>query len=302
MKVEIDDLRKVPGVGKKTISKAKDIFKDNDYLCEYNEDIHIKENSINYGDCLKLLNGIKDNRIDLIISDLPYGDTNNSWDSIINLDNLWNQYLRVGKKSTPVLLFGQGMFSALLRYSQIDLYKYDWEWNKVLPSGHLNSGRMPLRLHEDINVFYRKQPTYNPQMEIGEKNHSRGDIEDKEYEKNNYGSYDYVENNLGNKKLPKSIIEISKYHASIAIHPTQKPVELYKYLINTYTNKGDIVLDSTSGVGTCCIASLMTDRRYICIEKEEEYYQKSLRWRELVEEDMNYKEGMKEIKYEWRYK
>ena len=236
----------------------------------------MKLNTIYNEDCLEGMERIPDGSIDMILCDLPYGTTQNKWDSIIPLELLWEQYERVIKDRGAIVLTGQGLFSAELMLSNKKMYRYSLIWDKVLTSGFLNANRMPLRSHEDILVFYKKLPAYNPQKTLGKKNHSKG--VEKENENNNYGEFGFVDNSekLGNMKHPKSIITFSKPHPSISIHPTQKPVDLFEYLIKTYTNKDETVLDNCMGSGTTAIACLNTDRQYIGFELDETYHKLSL--------------------------
>lgn len=227
---------------------------------------------IKLGDCLELMSELPDASIDMILCDLPYGITKNKWDSVIPLDKLWEQYKRIAKPSAAIVLFADGMFEANLMLSNPKWWRYNLVWDKVLTSGFLNANRMPLRSHEEICVFYQKQPTYNPQKVVGEKNHSKG--RPKENANENYGDYNFVDNSdqLGNLKHPKSILTFPKPHPSVAVHPTQKSLELCEWLIKTYTNPGDIVLDNCMGSGTTCLAAKNTGRRFIGFEFKEEYF------------------------------
>jgi len=228
-------------------------------------------NKILQGDCLELMKDIPAKSIDMILCDLPYGTTQNKWDSIIPLDKMWLQYERIIKDNGAMVLTAQDKFTAKLMLSNEKIHRYNLIWNKILTSGFLNANRMPLRVHEDICIFYKKLPTYNPQKFKGSKNHSKGNM--KTDINNNYGKYDKVDNleKLGDLKHPQSIITFQKPHPSKAIHPTQKPVDLFEYLIKTYTNERDLVLDNAAGSGTTGVACKNLDRRYILIEKEEEY-------------------------------
>ena len=223
-----------------------------------------------WGDCLELLNGIDDNSIDMILCDLPYGQTHNKWDSVIPLDKLWEQYKRVIKDNGCVALFGQGMFTADLMYSNKKWWRYNLIWDKVLSAGFLNANRMPLRTHEDIVIFYKKPPTYNPQKVIGKKNHSKGKVKDNK--NNNYAKHNFVDNvdELGDMKHPKSILSFSKPHPSVMLHPTEKPVGVCEWLIKSYTNEGDVVLDNCMGSGTTGIACENINREFIGMELDKE--------------------------------
>lgn len=227
---------------------------------------------IKQGNCLELMAELPDASIDMILCDLPYGITRNKWDSVIPLEPLWSEYKRIAKLNAAIVLFADGMFEANLMLSNPQMWRYNLVWDKVLTSGFLNANRMPLRSHEEICVFYQKQPTYNPQKTLGQKNHSKG--RPKENANENYGEYDFVDNadKLGNMKHPKSILTFPKPHPSVAIHPTQKSQELCEWLIKTYTNEGDIVLDNCMGSGTTCLAAKNTGRRYIGFELDENYF------------------------------
>lgn len=232
----------------------------------------MSEYKLHNGDCLELMKDIPDKSVDMILCDLPYGTTQNKWDSIIPYDKLWEQYNRIIKNNGCIALFCDGMFMAELMMSNKKMWKYNLVWDKVLTSGFLNANRMPLRSHEEIAIFYEKQPTYNPQKTKGKPNHSKGTP--KECQNNNYGEYDFVDNTkeLGDMKHPKSIITIQKPHPSKMIHPTQKPVELLEWLINTYTNENDTVLDNCMGSGSTGVACLNTNRNFIGIELDENYF------------------------------
>jgi site-specific DNA-methyltransferase (adenine-specific) len=211
---------------------------------------------------------IPDKSVNLIFADLPYGQTaRNKWDTIIPYDALWEQYERVITDNGSIVLFANGMFTAELMVSNKKLWKYNLVWDKVLVSGFLNANRMPLRVHEDMCVFYKKQPTYNPQKVEGKKSHSVGKNA-RDNSTTDYGLHKRVDNRdeLGEMKHPKSILTFSKPHPSIALHPTQKSLEVCEWVINTFTNEGDIVLDNTSGVSTTGVASEKNNRRWINIE------------------------------------
>lgn len=235
-----------------------------------------------HGDCLVKMQDIKDNSIDCIICDLPYEVLNRNnkhaqWDRMIPLTELWYQYTRITKPNSAIVLFSQGMFTVKLMQSNPEMWRYNLIWDKVnRPTGFLNANRMPLRIHEDICVFYDKQPVYNPQFSIGRFNHKRGGAGNGlSYAKNGcYGDFKRTEVTLTNEKYPTSILSFEKEHASGKfLHPTQKPVALIEYLIKTYSNEGDLILDNTAGSMTTAIAAINTNRRCICIEKDDHYFE-----------------------------
>ena len=227
------------------------------------------------GDCLEIMPSIDDKSIDLILCDLPFGVTKNKWDIIIPLDKLWEQYNRIIKDNGAIVLFAQGVFSAQLIMSNTKMYKYDLIYKKSnRTSGFLNANRQPLRNHEQILVFYKKQPTYNPQFTEGMPLHSKGIVsKEKQGINNNYGKYDTsFDKRAGTtQKYPKSVLDFERPHPPI--HPTEKPVKLCEWLISTYTNENEIVLDNCSGSGTTGLAARNLNRNYIMIEMNEKYYQ-----------------------------
>lgn len=222
-------------------------------------------------DCLIGMQKIQDKSIDCIICDLPFGQTKNEWDSVIPFEPLWKEYERIIKDNGAIILFAQGMFTAELMLSNKKLWRYNLVWKKGNRiSGFLNSKRQPLRNHEDICVFYKKQPTYNPQMTTGKPLHSRGKGKHRLIN-NNYGYFNEPDDSRANStdKYPISILNFSRPHP--AIFPTQKPVELIQYLIRTYTNEGDIVLDNCIGSGTTALACIKEKRHYIGFEINKNY-------------------------------
>ena len=230
----------------------------------------MKINEIYLGDCLELMpKHVEDKSIDMIFCDLPYGTTQNKWDSVIDLDKLWREYERVIKDNGAILLFAQDKFMAKLMLSNKN-HRYNIIWDKVMPSGHLNAKKMPLRNDESICVFYKKLPTYNPQKTIGESNHSKNTKEAKGNK--NYNKYEQKQN-TSNLKYPKSIVSFQKDHPSKMIHPTQKPLSLIEYMIKTYTNEGDLILDNTCGSGTTGRGAKNLNRNYIMMEQDPKYYE-----------------------------
>ncbi len=232
-------------------------------------------NKIYNEDCIIGMKRIKDKSIDFICCDLPYGVTANKLDIIIPFDLLWNEYNRIIKDNGCIALFGQGLFYVDLVNSNRKAFKYDLVWNKILTTGFLNAKRQPLRQHEQIAIFYKKQPTYNPQMEVGAPSHSKGIIfNQKEVSNSNYGKYTPINVDLeSNLKYPKSIISFQKPHPSKSLHRTEKAVECIEYLIKTYTNDGDIVLDNCIGSGTSAVACINTGRNYIGFELDKHYFE-----------------------------
>ena len=244
------------------------------------KDLKLDDCQLMFGDCLERMKGIGDKSIDMILCDLPYGQLNKKnpnakWDCKINLNFLWAEYDRIIKDNGAIVLFANGMFTAELMYSNCKMWKYNLIWDKVAKTGFLNSKKMPLRQHEDICVFYKKLPMYNPQMEkasLHKRNHSKGDL--KNPTKNQcYGSFVETPTIITDEKYPTSIIRISKEHSNgHFFHPTQKPVALLEYLIKTYTNEGEIVLDNTFGSCSTGVAAVNTNRNFIGIELDEKYY------------------------------
>jgi site-specific DNA-methyltransferase (adenine-specific) len=227
------------------------------------------------GDCLELMKDIPNGSIDMILCDLPYGTTQNKEDIIIPFDKLWEQYERIVKDNSAIVLFGQGLFFVDLINSNRKLFRYDLVWDKQLTSGFLNANRMPLRVHENIAVFYKKLPTYNPQYTEGKPLHSKGkSYLNKEHKNENYGKFEMTDDNRAGstQKHPKSIISFQKPHPSIAQHRTEKSIEMLEWLVKSYSNENDIVLDNTAGSGTTAIACLNTNRQFIVMEKEQKYY------------------------------
>lgn len=237
------------------------------------------------GDCLEVMRDIPDGSIDCVICDLPYGVLNGEseggqWDSVIPFEPLWEQYRRITKPTAPIILFAQGMFTADLMESNRKMWRYNLIWDKVRATGFLNANRMPLRNHEDIVVFYRQLGTYNPQMEAlngRERNHAQGRGPHKE--KNScYGKIGRINPTYEDMKHPRSIIVKQAVHCNEGqFHPTQKPIDLLRYLVLTYTNEGDTVLDNTAGSMTTAIACIRERRHFIMIEKDPVYYEKGCR-------------------------
>ena len=225
------------------------------------------------GDCLEEMAKLPPASVDLILCDLPYGTTQNKWDSIINLTALWAQYWRVAKLNTPVVLTAAQPFTSVLVCSSIKQFKYDWTWKKPEGTGHLNAKKQPMRDKEDILVFYREQPIYNPQFSTGApyKNKAGKDHASRSSMTGSYGHYtNFREDNPG-RRYPKQVLEFGVVERG-TIHPTEKPVALMEYMIRTYSNEGAVVMDNCFGSCATGIACLNTGRKFIGIERDPDYF------------------------------
>ena len=241
---------------KKTKMAKRKIHKIDDFI-----------NNVFEGDCLEIMKQLPDKSIDMVLCDLPYGTTQNKWDSVIPLGELWQQYRRIVKDDGAIVLTSQGMFTAELMVSNPKMFRYKWIWEKSKSTNFLNAKKQPLRKHEDVCVFYRRQPVYHPQMIDGEPY-------DKGIRKNqmsgSYGDFQPVHVHSDGKRYPTDIIYFKTAESEGKVfHPTQKPVELGRYFVRTYTNPGDIVLDNTSGSGSFLVAALLEGRNFVGIEKNE---------------------------------
>jgi len=228
---------------------------------------------LHHGDCLALMPSIPDGSVDMVLCDLPYGVTQNRWDSVIPLEPLWEQWGRVTKPNAAIVLFGQGMFTAKLMLSNQKQWRYNLIWKKGgRVSGFLNAKKMPMRNHEDICVFYDELPVFNPQMREGIPLHSRGRGWHR-FVNNNYGDFqEGADLRAGTtEKYPLSILDFERPHPPV--HPTQKPVPLLEYLIRSYTNEDAVVLDNTMGSGSTGVAAVNTGRRFIGIESDAKYFE-----------------------------
>ena len=225
-----------------------------------------------FGDCLEVMKRIPDSSVDIVLADLPFGTTNCKWDIIIPFMPLWEQYKRIAKENAPYLLFAQTPFDKVLGCSNIDMLRYEWIWEKHHATGHLNSKKMPMKAHENILVFYKKAPVYNPiktkghERKVSLSRHKRNSSKSTIYNANKNTSYDSTE------RYPRSVLKFPSDKQKYKYHPTQKPVALLEYLIKTYSNENDIVLDNCMGGGSAGIASVNTNRRFIGIEKDEVYF------------------------------
>lgn len=240
------------------------------------------KNKIYHGDCLKLMpQYVEDKSIDLILADLPYGTTNCRWDSPIDLPSLWKEYKRVIKDNGAILLFAQTPFDKVLGASNLKMLRYEWIWEKTQATGHLNAKKMPMKAHENILAFYKKLPTYNPQKTTGHprkvsKSYQRDIcIKRKEEKYGNdylYGKETSAPDYDSTERYPRSVLTFPTDKQTNNLHPTQKPLALIEYFVETYTNEGDTVLDNVAGSGTTGEACINLGRNFILMEKELKYY------------------------------
>lgn len=219
------------------------------------------------GDCLELMKQIPDKSIDMILCDLPYGTTACKWDTVIPFEPLWEQYNRTIKDNGAIVLFGSEPFSSALRMSNIKKYKYDWIWNKKKGGNPLLAKKQPIKIHEIVSVFNTTK--YFPIMVKRDKPKHRGNCKTN---KTGIANNIFTENKSYNFLYPKSIMEFSNANQKGKVHPTQKPVALLEYLIKTYTNEGEVVLDNCMGSGSTGVACVNTGRNFIGIELDENYF------------------------------
>lgn len=239
-----------------TNEKTPDFLETNDII-----------NQLFEGDCLEWMRRFPDNCVDMVLCDLPYGTTQNKWDSLVPLDDLWREYKRIVKDNGAIVLTSHGLFTGQLMQSNPQMFRYKWVWEKSKATNFLNAKKQPLRKHEDICVFYKQQPVYHPQMVSGEPY-------DKGIRKNqlsgSYGDFLPVHVQSSGLRYPTDIVYFKTAESEgKVIHPTQKPVELGRYMVRTYTNSGDIVLDNTCGSGSFLVSALLEGRNFIGIEKNE---------------------------------
>ena len=250
----------------------------------------IDKNSIILGDCLEAMKDIPDGSVDAIITDPPFGTTVCKWDIVIAFEPLWEQYHRVCKPNAAIVLFGCEPFTSFLIMSNLQEYRQKLTWLKTRPTNVMNAKKQFMNWTEDICIFYRSLPTFNPQMRTDGKftgkkvqhlNESR-----KHGVHNGYKEKEgYIHEGNGGLFYPKSVLEFSNvHHGSECMHPTQKNVELIQYLIRTYTNEGDTVLDSCCGSGTTAIAAIREKRNFICIEKDPKFYEVA---KKRIENELN---------------
>ncbi len=226
------------------------------------------------GDCLEIMLTLEAGSVDLILTDPPYGTTQCKWDAVIPFDPMWSELKRLIKPNGAIVLTASQPFTSALIMSNPKMFKYCWVWDKNKGSGHLNSKKRPLVYHEDIVVFYQKQCTYNPQMTVG---HRPGNYANNRGTSEVYNKHKSTEYGGQTERHPRSIQKIKVVNNDGSgdgkFHSTQKPVALMEYLIKTYTNQGEMVLDFTMGSGTTGVACVNLDRDFIGIEKDEEYFE-----------------------------
>lgn len=257
-----------------------------------------KEKMINllHGDCLELMKDIPDGSIDMVLTDPPYGTTACKWDSVIPFDKMWEQLDRIIKDNGAIVLFGSEPFSSALRMSNIKNYRYDLIWHKTTSGGFANANKMPMKYHENISIFYKKLPTYNPIFQ------EYYESTKKRFEKNNSVNRQKQITNSSNEiqkglslqgngvlidrgKYPESVLKFSSVANCKRVHPTQKPTDLLEYLIKTYTNENETVLDFTMGSGSTGVACVNTGRNFIGIEKDDHYFEVAKNRIEQAEKD-----------------
>ena len=242
-------------------------------------------NKLYRGECIEIMSTLPDGCVDMVFADLPYGSTQNSWDSLIPFDKLWEAYTRVVKEDGAIVLTAQPPFDKVLACSNLKDFRYEWIWEKNKATGHLNAKKMPMKAHENVLVFYRKLPTYNPQKTVGHKPMNAVLPRDNIPEPDKKRNYNHVDKRLGNvgggtDRYPRDVLffPVINNDDPLKFHPTQKPVSLIEYFIKTYSNPGDTILDNCMGSGSTCIACINTEREYIGIEFEEEYYKLAQEW------------------------
>lgn len=222
-------------------------------------------------DCLTGMDRIQSGSIDAIISDIPFGTTNCKWDTCLDLDLLWAQYKRVIKPNGAIVLFAQTTFDKVLGASNLSWLRYEWIWEKTQATGHLNAKEMPMKAHENILVFYDKLPTYNPQKTTGHSpvhKYTKHQDDGAVYGKTKKG----ISGGGSTERYPRSVLKFASDRQKLNLHSTQKPLALMEYLIKTYTNEGEVVLDSCAGSGTTLVAAKNLGRSYIGFELDEKIF------------------------------
>ena len=224
---------------------------------------------LHLGDCIKAMSTFEPNSVDMVLADLPFGTTRQEWDQVLDLQKLWKQYQRIVKDNGAIVLFAKPPFDKILAHSNIDNYRYDWVWEKTRATGHLNARRMPMQAHENVCVFYAKQPLYIPQMSTGHKpmnNYYSSHLGEC------YGKSSVMAGGGSTERFPRSVLKYPPVPNKDRLHPNQKPVALLEFFIKTYTKEGDVVLDNTMGSGSTGEACMNLKRRFVGVEKEPKYF------------------------------
>lgn len=246
-------------------------------------------NQIFQGECIEIMSALPESCVDMVFCDLPYGTTQNEWDTLIPFDKLWEQYYRIVKENGAIVLTAQPPFDKILACSNLKDFRYEWIWEKNKATGHLNAKKMPMKAHENILVFYRKLPTYNPQKTTGHKPFGAVKPKDNIPPPDKKRNYNHVAKTFGNDgtttdRYPRDVqrFPVINNDDPLKFHPTQKPVGMIEYFIRTYSNPGETILDNCMGSGSTCIACLNTGRQYIGIEGDPEYFTKAKQWIETT--------------------
>lgn len=243
----------------------------------------LESNRVYLGDCLELMKSLDSESIDMVLCDLPYGTTAASWDSVICLTELWIQYQRVCKLNAAIVLTASQPFTSVLGASNISMLKYAWIWEKSKASNFLLARKQPLKAHEDILVFCRGTPTYNPQKTTGKPFKGAGrSIKGSQTELVNHVPNPTFRNDNTGDRFPRSIQYFVTAEREGCLHPTQKPIALMEYLIRTHSNVGDLILDNAMGSGTTCVAARNTQRNFIGMDNNVTFYNKALARLEIV--------------------
>ena len=242
-------------------------------------------NQIYNGECIEVMSTLPDGCVDMVFCDLPYGTTQNEWDVLIPFEKMWEQYNRVVKPNGAIILTAQPPFDKILACSNLKHFKYEWIWEKNKATGHLNAKKMPMKAHENVLVFYRKIPTYNPQKTTGHKPVGAVKAWDNRPDPGSKRKYNHLKKTFGNEgkttdRYPRDVqkFAVENNDSPFKFHPTQKSEEMIEYFIKTYSNPGDVVLDNCMGSGSTCIACINTKRQYIGIEMDTECFEIAKDW------------------------